>query len=223
MTSQAVVDLVTKFESPLDAAKHVVAEAYRLWLTYDERTDDITIIIITFDDIKLKPIITQMSMNNDVLSLSIQNNSSSVDYINPRSSPRVTLSSRKDSMLYKDNRPVRRVLAERTKRRVISGDQQFNNSDAFRLTPRTVPKVIYLLNFHFIVVLQYNNDNNDKIQSAEEVARITALVQDNFLFAKLSDSKRQLIIRAMRSREVEENEIVITEGEKGDDMYIIDS
>jgi serine/threonine protein phosphatase PrpC len=49
LTSQAVVDAVTKFKNPLEAAKHIVSEAYRLWLTYDDRTDDITIIIILFD------------------------------------------------------------------------------------------------------------------------------------------------------------------------------
>lgn len=50
LTSQAVVDAISKFENPLDAAKHVVSEAYRLWLTYDDRTDDITIIILCFED-----------------------------------------------------------------------------------------------------------------------------------------------------------------------------
>lgn len=43
--------MVAKYRDPVAAAKHVVAEAYRLWLTFDERTDDITIIIIYFDDI----------------------------------------------------------------------------------------------------------------------------------------------------------------------------
>jgi predicted DNA-binding protein len=51
LTSQAVVDAISKFTNPLDAAKRVVSEAYRLWLTYDDRTDDITIIIIYFDEI----------------------------------------------------------------------------------------------------------------------------------------------------------------------------
>jgi serine/threonine protein phosphatase PrpC len=50
LTSQSVVDAIAKFANPLDAAKHVVSEAYRLWLTYDDRTDDITIIIILFEN-----------------------------------------------------------------------------------------------------------------------------------------------------------------------------
>jgi serine/threonine protein phosphatase PrpC len=54
LTSQTVVDAIAKFPNPLDAAKHVVQEAYRLWLTYDDRTDDITIIIVLFDKFKEK-------------------------------------------------------------------------------------------------------------------------------------------------------------------------
>lgn len=52
ITSQGVVDMINKYDNILEAAKHVVAESYRLWLTYDDRTDDITIIIIAFNQIK---------------------------------------------------------------------------------------------------------------------------------------------------------------------------
>jgi serine/threonine protein phosphatase PrpC len=52
ITSQNVVEMLARFEDPIEGAKFVVAEAYRLWLTYDDRTDDITIIIVYFDDIR---------------------------------------------------------------------------------------------------------------------------------------------------------------------------
>ncbi len=52
ITSQTVVDMIAKIKDPIEACKHVVAEAYRLWLTYDDRTDDISIIVIYFDDFK---------------------------------------------------------------------------------------------------------------------------------------------------------------------------
>ncbi|KAF1776373.1 Cyclic nucleotide-binding-like [Phytophthora cactorum] len=42
LTSQAVVDMVAQYEDPLEACHKVVAESYRLWLTYELRTDDIT-------------------------------------------------------------------------------------------------------------------------------------------------------------------------------------
>lgn len=49
LSSQAVVDMVVKFDSPYDACAAVVAESYRLWLQYETRTDDITIIVIMME------------------------------------------------------------------------------------------------------------------------------------------------------------------------------
>ena len=71
LTSQAVVDIVAKFSNPLDAAKHIVAESYRLWLTYDDRTDDITIIIINFDDLRLKEGAKMLDVKNANAGVSI--------------------------------------------------------------------------------------------------------------------------------------------------------
>lgn len=45
MSSQAVVDMVAKFKDPRDACAAIVAESYRLWLQYETRTDDITVIV----------------------------------------------------------------------------------------------------------------------------------------------------------------------------------
>lgn len=50
LSSQAVIDIISKFQNVVEGAKYVVAEAYRLWLTYDERTDDISMIVIRIDD-----------------------------------------------------------------------------------------------------------------------------------------------------------------------------
>lgn len=41
-----VMEAVERFEDPLTAAKHIVQEAFRTWLRYEVRTDDITIIVI---------------------------------------------------------------------------------------------------------------------------------------------------------------------------------
>jgi len=54
ITSQSVIDLIEGCDSRLEGAKKVVNEAYTLWLTYDERTDDITIIIIDLLGLKAK-------------------------------------------------------------------------------------------------------------------------------------------------------------------------
>lgn len=37
---------VAKFKDPRDACAAIVAESYRLWLQFETRTDDITIIVV---------------------------------------------------------------------------------------------------------------------------------------------------------------------------------
>ena len=50
LTNQSVVDMCAKFDDPLEACRAVVAEAYELWLQYELRTDDITMICIFVDE-----------------------------------------------------------------------------------------------------------------------------------------------------------------------------
>ncbi|CAK7337456.1 unnamed protein product [Dovyalis caffra] len=46
LSSQTVVDMVAKYKDPRDACAAIVAESYRLWLQYETRTDDITVIVV---------------------------------------------------------------------------------------------------------------------------------------------------------------------------------
>ena len=49
LPSQSVMDMVTSHEDIHDAALEIVLESYRLWLQFETRTDDITIIIMKLD------------------------------------------------------------------------------------------------------------------------------------------------------------------------------
>ncbi|CAA0838627.1 Protein phosphatase 2C and cyclic nucleotide-binding/kinase domain-containing protein [Striga hermonthica] len=51
LSSQAVVDMVAKHKDPHDACAAIVAESYRLWLQYETRTDDITVIVVHINGI----------------------------------------------------------------------------------------------------------------------------------------------------------------------------
>ena len=53
LTNQAVCDIVGRFDVPLDACRATVAEAYRLWLQFDVRTDDITMLLAFIDYSKI--------------------------------------------------------------------------------------------------------------------------------------------------------------------------
>ncbi|XP_060213947.1 protein phosphatase 2C and cyclic nucleotide-binding/kinase domain-containing protein isoform X1 [Lycium barbarum] len=46
LSSQTVVDMAAKYKDPRDACAAIVAESYRLWLQYETRTDDITVIVV---------------------------------------------------------------------------------------------------------------------------------------------------------------------------------
>jgi len=49
--SQTVVDIVSQFEDQHDACNAIVQEAYRLWLQFDTRTDDISVVVASFRDL----------------------------------------------------------------------------------------------------------------------------------------------------------------------------
>jgi CRP-like cAMP-binding protein/serine/threonine protein phosphatase PrpC len=48
ITSQAVAEMGDQHEDPIEACRTIVAEAYRMWMTYEVRTDDISIIMLKF-------------------------------------------------------------------------------------------------------------------------------------------------------------------------------
>ncbi len=48
------------------------------------------------------------------------------------------------------------------------------------------------------------------------------MVKGHFLFAKLDDAQRTLLLKVMRLRVVKNGEVIIREGEAGDEMYVID-
>nr|XP_029124141.1 probable protein phosphatase 2C 35 isoform X3 [Elaeis guineensis] len=51
LSSQAVVDMVSRYPDPQDACSAIAAESYKLWLENEIRTDDITIIVVHIKDL----------------------------------------------------------------------------------------------------------------------------------------------------------------------------
>ena len=51
---------VSKYDDPQEAAIAVVVEAYRLWLQYEVRTDDITVIIARVEDLQESAALTNI-------------------------------------------------------------------------------------------------------------------------------------------------------------------
>ncbi|KAL5211672.1 hypothetical protein ABZP36_022519 [Zizania latifolia] len=66
LSSQTVVDMITKYEDPHDACAAIFAESYRLWLQYETRTDDITVIVVHINGL------TDMESTQTVMRVSSQ-------------------------------------------------------------------------------------------------------------------------------------------------------
>ena len=60
-------------------------------------------------------------------------------------------------------------------------------------------------------------------QSAEEMRRITEMTKANFMFQSLSSQQKEQIFRVMSLKRVKAGDMIIREGDEGDEMYIIDS
>ncbi|GMF43159.1 unnamed protein product [Phytophthora fragariaefolia] len=128
LTSQAVVDMVAQYEDPLEACHKVVAESYRLWLTYELRTDDITIICVYFQ------------FNEGIATASGASIGGS-----PRSNSMVRRlphqTSEKD--LIQQLRPVRRGMSKEKRRAQMRKDmaQLVKEEDlAYRVSDHAIPK-----------------------------------------------------------------------------------
>eukprot|EP01029_Cantina_marsupialis_P026482 TRINITY_DN7145_c0_g1_i1.p1 TRINITY_DN7145_c0_g1~~TRINITY_DN7145_c0_g1_i1.p1 ORF type:complete len:1039 (-),score=269.75 TRINITY_DN7145_c0_g1_i1:137-3253(-) len=52
ISSQTVMDMVKECKEPMDACRALVCEAYKLWLQYEVRTDDITCIVIELSELE---------------------------------------------------------------------------------------------------------------------------------------------------------------------------
>lgn len=124
LTNQAVTDMILKFKDPLEACRAVVAEAYRLWLQYEVRTDDITMIIIflDFDEAENRKTAGIESMRS-----SAQSSRTSADYVAALQLPT-------------PSRPVRRGVSKEKRAEMAIGAPVVPDEDLSDFVPALVPK-----------------------------------------------------------------------------------
>eukprot|EP01038_Epipyxis_sp_PR26KG_P010672 gene10672-14332_t len=172
ITSQNVIDMIAKFKNPLEAAKHVVAEAYRLWLTYDDRTDDITIIIINFEDIQpVESTLTKESSSNANLlskTLSARNLEHSHKVLNA-------------------DRPVRKVLSKAKRKEVSENWLDDSNEDTMDFdsivndkTPEEIDRISNMLanNFMFENLTDVQKDQIYKVIKPRNVTANESIIRE---------------------------------------------
>lgn len=160
LTSQAVIDMIGKFKNPLDAAKHVVAEAYRLWLTYDDRTDDITIIIVVFDNFTVR----------DATAAAADRSATQV----------------KTGAIAGDVKPIRNVVSK-AKRRVISENFSADDNVEFDFeanatskTPEELARLNEMVspNFMFQHLTEHQKDQVFKVMSLKVVTAGEVIIRE---------------------------------------------
>lgn len=174
ITSQAVVNMIQKVANKLEAAKLVVAEAYRLWLTFDDRTDDITIILIMFENVREHVLPKGKSPLSRGLSRALSSDE-----------------------LLRNSRPVRKVMS-RTKRKDIA--ENWSKDE--------------------MAVIDFDKLVNTKTE--EEIARLSNMLSKSFMFETLSPIQKDHIFKVMEGRETKAGEVVIKEGDQGEDMFLVD-
>lgn len=59
-------------------------------------------------------------------------------------------------------------------------------------------------------------------QSESDIARISKMLAANFMFQNLTATQKEKVFRVMTLRHVVVDELIIKEGDRGDEMYIVE-
>lgn len=198
ITNQGAADIVGQYDDPLEGARAIVAEAYRLWLQYEVRTDDITIIVLQLAwgpedasaallDRPPSPVRRGSSIASAELAARLSANGSELVGIGLN--------------LGDGNRPVRRGLSKEKKSLIMATQSSAADDDA----------------------ADGAADDEPSAKSDDELRRIAAAVKTNFLFAHLDAGQRRSLFLAMKRVPVRAGEVVIRQGDPGEWFYVVDS
>ncbi|GMQ06445.1 hypothetical protein CsSME_00051033 [Camellia sinensis var. sinensis] len=184
LSSQTVVDMVAKYKDPRDACAAIVAESYRLWLQYETRTDDITVIVVHVNGL------TDCSVGQ----------SASPDAVLRPPIPQIVeaTGSESPSTLSWSSR-INRARHDLSRARLRVIESSLENGQIW-VPPSPAHRKTW-----------------------EEEAQIERALHDHFLFRKLTDSQRHVLLDCMQRVEVQPGEIVVQQGGEGDCFYVVGS
>lgn len=208
LTNQSVIDICAKFTDPLEACRAVVAESYELWLQYELRTDDITIIVVFLDQIMEASLMER-------------------EYITSRRDD--LMSARKASLTMMSAQE----LEESEHMTPEDSDDEFQlGQEAFRPVRTRMTKE----KFRDIEKLKQSVESDFADEMAEEVdidklytektisekQRIADAIKTSVMFRNITEDQRELIFGVMEPITVKAGTWVIKQGTFGDRFYIID-
>jgi serine/threonine protein phosphatase PrpC/CRP-like cAMP-binding protein len=193
LTNQSVVDICAKFTDPLEACRAVVAESYELWLQYELRTDDITIIVIYVDTLLEASMMQReyvTSSFRDLRTIKQQGDAEDED----------------DTLIAGSLRPVRtRMTKEKAQEIEKLKSKAYDNEDDLEELTKDVD-----------LEKMYTE------KTASEKARIADAIKTSVMFRNITDEQRELIFGVMEHIAVKAGDWVIKQGSVGDRFYIID-
>jgi serine/threonine protein phosphatase PrpC/CRP-like cAMP-binding protein len=203
LTNQSVIDICAKFTDPLEACRAVVAESYELWLQYELRTDDITIIVIF-----VEPIMDPADMENEYVTSSARNLG-----ISNRPNGLLPLDGSEseghvDDVLLPDTaaRPVRTRMTKEKAQEIEKLKQQAMAHEEYAAE----------LNKEVDLEQLYTE------KTASEKARIADAIKTSVMFRNVTKDQRELIFGVMEPIPVKAGTWIIKQGTVGDRFYIID-
>lgn len=197
LTNQSVIDICAKFTDPLEACRAVVAESYELWLQYELRTDDITMICIFVDDVDVFDPAANKSFK--IADSSAMQQQSSVDD---------SAEEAEDDLVCDLQRPVRMGMSTEKSRYLI---KQKTKAKMY-----SVKDVTEEGEEDFDVTALYSEKTD------EQKASIAEAIRASVVFQNISDAQRELIYKVMEPMEVKKGQWIIKQGTVGDRFFIVD-
>lgn len=205
LTNQSVIDICAKFSDPLEACRAVVAESYELWLQYELRTDDITIIVMF-----VEPIMEASEMDREYVTSSIRDLSTS----HKQASARGVLLNGNDE----EEEPDDVLLPEEGLRPVRTRMTKEKAQEIEKLKQAAYEQEDYAaeLNKEVDLDMLYTE------KTASEKLRIADAIKTSVMFRNITDDQREMIYGVMEPIPVKAGTWVIKQGTVGDRFYIID-
>eukprot|EP00600_Ochromonadales_sp_CCMP1393_P006191 CAMPEP_0174958214 /NCGR_PEP_ID=MMETSP0004_2-20121128/2501_1 /TAXON_ID=420556 /ORGANISM="Ochromonas sp., Strain CCMP1393" /LENGTH=1206 /DNA_ID=CAMNT_0016206405 /DNA_START=132 /DNA_END=3749 /DNA_ORIENTATION=- len=226
LTNQMVATELSRHTDPVEACRAIVNKAYHLWLQYEVRTDDITIIALYLDSIEETGVFSPSSSfydKKDAGSNTAGAGAVSVDNPPPPPPPPLPISRQNSVQLAGDSsgqRPVRRVMS-REKRKLMIEMENGDGDLADEADDISGPLMR--------LSIGGNNPSDADLdsfiipKSAADAAFIGNAIKTNFLFQHLSVAQHKVVIGMMEEVNVKAGERVIRQGDKGDRFYLIHS
>lgn len=192
LTNQSVIDICAKFQDPLEACRAVVAESYELWLQYENRTDDITIICIFLDGPNLPEL--EEAIDPQMLGASIRS-------MNGERPELAEIKEEPDVSAGQDIKMLHSLQKHKTPQMIKELKE-----DVIWVAPDILKKLKKVM----------------RNRSREEKQAISDALKGSLLFQNLTPYHETLIYGGIESVTVQKGEYVIRQGDIADSFYIID-